>query len=211
MRLYNYWRSTSSWRVRIALAFKDVDYDYEFVDLVEGEQHGEPFTAKNPMGQVPLLEFEEGGQTFHIGQSMAIMEYLEERYPSPRLLPANPIDRAHARQMAEAVNSGIHPLQNLAPKVYVRDEFGEDGEAWCRHWIEVGFDALEKMVDRFGGDFCVGDEPSFADICLVPQMYNARRYEVDLAPYENLRRVEENCVDLAPFEAAHPDQQPDAH
>lgn len=212
MKLYGYWRSSSSWRVRAALAFKAVEYDYVAVHLVKdgGQQHSEVYRALNPMEQVPLLEIEVAGQVRRIAQSMAILEYLEEAYPSPALLPAAPFERARARQLAEIVNSGIQPLQNLTVIQKLRDELGLDAKAWCQEWIRRGLAAYEAQVEETYGGFSVGSDPSIADLCLVPQLYNARRFEVDLGPFALVRRIEEACLKLEAFQRSHPDRQPDA-
>lgn len=212
MKLYGYWRSSSSWRVRIALAIKGVDYTYVPVHLVKegGEQHGEEFRRLNPMGQVPVLVVEEQGREYALGQSMAIFEYLDERFPEPRLLPADLIGRARARQLAEIVNSGIQPLQNLRVIQKLRDELGQDAKAWCAEAIAEGLKSYEELVAQWAGTYSVGDEPSIADFCLVPQLYNARRFGVDLAGFPTILRIEAACMDLEGFKSSHPDEQPDA-
>jgi maleylpyruvate isomerase len=214
VKLYTYWRSTSAWRVRIALAWKGVLYEAETVPLVgEGaRQHTEAFRALNPSAQVPVLVLDDVGSTTHprrITQSMAILEFLEERFPIPALLPTDPWLRARARQLAEIVNSGIQPLQNLATTERLR-EMGGDPDAWRHHFISRGLESLERAAAETAGTFLVGDAPSFADVTLVPQLYNARRFGVDLGPYPTLARAETACAALPAFEAAHPDGQPDA-
>jgi maleylpyruvate isomerase len=212
MKLYNYWRSSSSWRVRIALNLKGLAYEYVPVHLVKdgGEQHSPAYRALNPMRMVPTLEFEEGGTVRHLSQSLAILEYLEERYPSPALLPAEFWARARVRMMAELVNSGIQPLQNLAVLQRVKGELKGDDKAWAAHWVDRGLAALHTLVQQTAGRYCMGDDVSFADVCLVPQLYSARRFGVDLAPYALLTRIEAECAQLAAFQAAHADKQPDA-
>ncbi|HET6346539.1 MAG TPA: maleylacetoacetate isomerase, partial [Myxococcota bacterium] len=164
MRLYNYWRSSSSWRVRIALAHKGLAYEYVPVNLIRdgGEQHRESYVGLNPMGEVPTLTFEEDGQTVALAQSMAILEYLEERHPDPPLLPREPVRRAKVRQLANMVNAGIQPLQNLAVLSYVEGALRGDKNAWAAHWIERGLVALEKEAHRTAGKAMVGDDVSFA-------------------------------------------------
>lgn len=212
MKLYNYWRSSCSWRVRIALNLKGLAYEYVPVHLVKdgGEQHSEAYRALNPMRTVPTLELTEGGRVRHLSQSLAILEYLEERHPSPALLPADPYARARCRMLAELVNSGIQPLQNLSVLQRIKGEFKGDDKAWCAYWIDRGLTAFQAAVQETAGTYCLGDTVSFADICLVPQLYGARRFGVDLGPYEVLTRIEAACARLPAFQAAHADRQPDA-
>jgi maleylpyruvate isomerase len=212
MRLYSYWRSSCSWRVRIALNLKGLSYEYVPVHLVKdgGEQHSETYRSINPMRTVPTLEFTEGGQVRRLSQSMAILEYLEERHPSPALLPAGPYLRARCRMLAEVVNSGIQPLQNLAVLQRIKGELKGDDKVWCAHWIDRGLAAFQASVQETAGIYCLGDAVSFADILLVPQLYGARRFGVDLAPYGLLTRIEAACTSLPAFQAAHADRQPDA-
>jgi maleylacetoacetate isomerase len=210
MKLYNYWRSSSSWRVRIALALKGVAYEYIPVNLRAGEQHQDGYVALNPTHTVPLLEVEEGGQAHRIHQSMAIIEYLEERYPKPALLPGTALERAFVRELAELVNSGIQPYQNLSVLQKVKKELNADELAWARGWISQGLKALEARVASRGKRFCAADTPTLADVFLIPQLYGARRYNVDLAPFPALLRAEAACEALPAFQRAHADRQPDA-
>jgi maleylpyruvate isomerase len=212
MKLYSYWRSSCSWRVRIALNLKGLAYTYEAVHLLKdgGQQNSEAYRALNPMRTVPTLEFEEGGQVRRLSQSLAILEYLEERYRAPALLPADPLLRARARMLAEMVNSGIQPLQNLAVLQWVKAELKSDDKAFAAHWNSRGLAALEAVVKETAGTYCVGNAVSFADICLVPQLYGARRFGVDLTPYPTLTRIEAACEELPAFQAARADRQPDA-
>jgi maleylpyruvate isomerase len=203
--LYSYWRSSASWRVRIALGLKGVAFEYRAVHL-GGEQHAPEYAAKNPMQQVPTLVLESGQR---ISQSMAILEYLEETIPEPPLLPKEPWLRARARQLAEIVNSGVQPFQNTPSTSYVKDVLHGDEKAFARHFIGRGLAALERTAAETAGQFLVGDAPSFADVCLVPQLYGARRFGVDLAPLPLLVRVEAACDALPAFAAAHADRQPD--
>lgn len=211
MKLYGYWRSSASWRARIGLAWKEIPYEYVPVHLLRegGEQHGDAHRARNPMRQVPTLEWTEGGETFRVSQSMAILEYLEDRYPERPLLPKTPFLRAKARQLAEIVNSGIQPLQNLSVLARL-DAHGVDKAAWLSEWIGRGLNALETAAREVSGKYSVGDDVSIADACLVPQMYAARRFGVDLEPYPTLRAIEAACEALPAFRAAHADSQPDA-
>jgi maleylpyruvate isomerase len=219
MRLYDYWRSSSAWRVRIALAYKGIPHERSAVSLIRdgGEQNRPEFRALNPMTQVPVLELDaaepdmdtEMGGVRTIAQSIAIIHYLEERFPSPPLLPAAPWPRARARQLAEMVNAGIQPFQNMPATQYVKDKLGGDPAAWIRHFVSRGLAALEEAAAETAGRFLVGDEVSIADVYLVPQLYGARRYDLDLGGLPTLLRVEATCAALPAFQAAHPDRQPD--
>jgi maleylpyruvate isomerase len=208
MKLYNYWRSSASWRVRIALAWKNVAYEYVAVNIAPAvEAQKDPtYRELNPMAQVPTLVLDDGRQ---LAQSIAILEYLEETVPRPSLLPADPYLRARARQLAELVNAGIQPFQNL-PTIARVKEAGIDAKEFVRHYISRGLDALEASAAATAGVFLVGDAPSFADVCLVPQLNAARRFDLDVARWPLLARVEEACARLQPFQAAHADRQPDA-
>lgn len=212
MRLYNYWRSSASWRVRIGLALKGLSYEYIPVNLIAdgGEQRRDDYRALNPMMQVPTLEWVEGGVARRLFQSLPILEWLDETHPEPPILPKDPYLRARARALAEIVNSGIQPLQNLEPQRYVREELRGDAGAWTRHFISRGIYALEAAAAETAGAFLVGDAPSLADICLVPQLFACRRFGVELGPCPTLLRAESNCLALEAFRASHPDAQPDA-
>ena len=210
MKLYGYWRSTSTWRVRIGLQLKRLDYDYAPVNLLEGAQHRDEYRAISPGGTVPLLELDEGGRTVRLAQSMAILEYLEERHPDPPLLPKERYLRARARMLAECVNSGIQPLQNLIVLQHIDSALKGDKKAWAQHWIDLGLRALQGFAEETAGSFLVGDAPTLADVYLVPQLAAARRFGVDLSPFGLLVRVEDACNRLPAFQAAHADNQPDA-
>lgn len=212
IRLFNYWRSSASWRVRIALGLKGIEYEYVPVHLVKdgGQQHGVEHKARNPMEQVPALELEIGGTRRLVAQSVAILELLEELYPSPALLPKDPYLRARARELTELVNAGIQPHQNLTPTGRLDAVRPGLGKEHARHFNTVGLQALEARAQETAGRFLVGDAPSFADLCLVPQMYSARRFEADISGLALLLRVEAACAELPAFAAAHPDKQPDA-
>lgn len=206
--LFGYYRSSAAYRVRIALAWKGVSYDTKPVHLVKGEHRAADYLDINPQGQVPSLLID--GHT--LAQSMAILEYLEETRPEPPLLPQDPAARAVVRWMAQLIVADIHPINNLRIGNYLRSSFGQgdDGvQAWMRHWMGEGFRALEKLVAVHGGDYCHGNAPTLADVCLVPQMYNARRFALDLAEFPALTAIEERCRTLLPFVAAHPDRQVD--
>lgn len=209
--LAGYFRSSAAYRVRIALALKGLSYRYEAVHLLRdgGEQLAPAYRARNPQAQVPT--YEEGD--LRIAQSLAILEYLEARHPAPALLPADAAGQARVRQIALAVACDIHPLNNLRVLRYLTKTLGvtpEQKQAWVVHWITEGFTALEAMVAESGGRFCVGDAPTLADCCLVPQVFNARRFDVDLTPYPRLTAIDAACNALPAFEAAHPSRQPDA-
>jgi maleylpyruvate isomerase len=212
VKLFGYWRSSSAWRVRIALAHKGLPFETHPVHLVRdgGEQHSPAYRAINPMEEVPTLEVEEGGRPRRLSQSLAIIGYLERIAPSPALIPADPFAAARAWQLAEMVNAGIQPLQNSAVLQRVKNELRGDEQAWARHFIRRGLAALEALAPDTAGRFLVGDAVSVADVCLVPQLYNARRYGLDVGPYPTLLAVEKSCVGLPAFADSHPDRQPDA-
>jgi maleylpyruvate isomerase len=213
LTLFNYWRSSSAWRVRLALALKGLAYEYAPVHLAKdgGEQWKPDYLARNPQGMVPLLEIDEAGQRRSIGQSVAIIEYLNERVPEPPLLPADPWLRARTRQLVEVVNSSIQPLQNSYVLKHVAGELKADDKAWGRYFMQRGLAALDTLVADTAGRFCVGDSVTMADLYLVPQLYNARRFELDVAPFARLLAIETALVALPAFQAAHPDRQPDAN
>ncbi len=212
MKLYGYWRSSASYRVRIALHHKGVQFEYVAVNLIEngGEQKKDDYRAKNPMEQVPIIELEEGGVVRRIGQSMAILEWLEESFPVAPLLPADPYWRARARQLAETINSGVQPFQNLTLRAIVKNELGGDDVALAKRYIEKGLESFQILATEVAGTFSVGDSPTFADCCLVPQLYSARSLGVDISAYPLLLRIEQHCNELHAFQAAHPDKQIDA-
>jgi len=207
--LHNYWRSSASHRVRIALHYKELAFDYVAVNIRDGEQHSAVYRAKNPMAFVPTLEVVEDGKVLTLTQSLPILEYLEERWPARALLPKDPYLRARSRALAEIVNSGIQPMQNLATAAKLKTH-GVDGAEWARHFIASGLAAFAKLAAETAGTFCVGDAPTLADCCLVPQLGAARRYNVDLAPFPQLVAIEEHCLALPAFTAAAPDRQLDA-
>jgi maleylpyruvate isomerase len=211
LRLYSYWRSSSAWRVRIGLALKGRPFELQAVDLLAGEQFSEAHRARSPFAQIPVLEVDEDGRTLRLVQSMAILEWLEERFPEPPLLPPDLAGRARVRALAEHVNSGTQPLQNAIVLKMLKERQPGWEKEWARVHIGRGLEALERAVgDGRAGRFCHGDAPGLADCYLVPQLYNARRFGVDLAPFPTLRRIEEACLALAPFQAAQPEHQPDA-
>ena len=204
LTLYDYYRSSASYRVRIALALKGVDYERVPVNLLESEQRDEAYRARNPQGFVPMLEVD--GE--RITQSLAIIGWLDRAYPKPELLPPDSMDRAHVVALAMAVACDIHPVNNLRVLKQLRT-LGIEQDArdeWYRHWIREGFDALEALAAPRAGRHLFGDEVTVADVCLVPQMYNARRFDVDLNPYPTLVRADAAASALESFAAAHPDR-----
>jgi maleylpyruvate isomerase len=211
MKLYSYFRSSAAYRVRIALGLKGLDYEYAAIHLRKGEQSGEAYRSINAQELVPALEDDRGRFT----QSLAIIEYLDERYPQPPLLPATPEARARVRAIALAIACDIHPLDNLRVLRYLVRNLGaseEAKDAWYRHWIDAGLAALEAQLaaDSATGAFCHGATATLADICLVPQLANARRAGIPLAAYPTLTRIEARCNSLPAFAQAAPETQPDA-
>jgi maleylpyruvate isomerase len=205
--LYGYWRSGTSYRTRIALELKGLAYEQVAVDLRAGAQSDAAFKRLNPQGLVPALEIDGHVLT----QSPAILEWLEEAHPEPPLLPADPYARAEVRAMAAIVECDVHPLNNLRVLKAVKGLGGDEAvSAWTARWIGAGFEALERLIERRGGHWAFGDSPTLADCCLVPQIYSARRFEVDLQPYPKVRAIEARAAEHPAFQAAHPDRQPDA-
>lgn len=211
MKLYGYFRSSAAFRVRIALNLKGLPYETVSVHLRRNDQTRPEYLAVNPQGLVPAIE--QDGQT--LTQSMAIIEYLEETHPDPRLLPQDPTERARVRALAGIVACDIHPINNLRVLRYLTHAFGRaesDIAAWYNHWIGSGFQALEALLanDARTSVFCHGDRPGLADVTLVPQVVNAGRYQLDMRPYPTITRIFDSCMKLDAFRAAHPDNQPDA-
>ncbi|HEY1097801.1 MAG TPA: maleylacetoacetate isomerase [Myxococcota bacterium] len=212
VRLHGYWRSSSAWRVRIALNVKGIAFEHIGVNIAPGkdEQKSDAFRAKNPLAQVPILAFVGGGLDGRtLTQSLAVIELLDELVPTPALLPSTAWGRAQARMLAEIVNSGTQPLQNLTVQGQIKS-LGGDVNAWLLRVIGDGLTALEHAAQQSAGRYLVGDDVSVADCCLVPQLYGARRFNVPLEAYPTLLAVEANCAALPAFAAAHPDVQPDA-
>lgn len=206
--LFGYYRSSAAYRVRAALAWKGISFETKPVHLVKGEQCAPDFLALNPQGLVPALQIDG----HMLGQSMAILEYLEETRPEPALLPKDAFARGMVRWMTQLIVADIHPINNLRIGNYLRGPLGQGDEAvsvWMRHWMAEGFQALETLVGAHGGDHCFGDAASFADICLVPQMYNARRFGLELADFPRLTAIDAHCRTLPAFASAHPDAQVD--
>ena len=210
LKLYGYFRSSAAFRVRIALNLKKLDYESAAIHLRRNDQTKPDYLAVNPQGLVPTLD--DGGRT--LIQSLAIIEYLDDTYPDPPLLPSHPVDRARVRALAEIVACDIHPVNNLRVLRYLTHSLGHDETAiatWYNHWIDAGFQAFERLLvgDPRTGAFYHGDRPGIADIALVPQVVNAERYRLDLAPYPTIVRIHQSCMALEAFAAAHPDRQPD--
>ncbi|MEC5209536.1 maleylpyruvate isomerase [Psychrobacter sp. PL15] len=211
MQLYNYFRSTTSYRTRIALNLKGLDYDYISVNLAQDEQLESAFKSINPQGLVPVLQTDD----LLLYQSPAILEWLEETYAQNPLLPKDAAGRMQVRALSAMIGCDIHPLNNRRILQYLRNELtvGEDEVmTWCRHWMIEGFAALEKLLaaDKSRGKFCYGDSPTFADCYLIPQVSSARRFKVDLSPYPNIVAIDEHCRSLKAFYDADPARQPDA-
>jgi maleylacetoacetate isomerase len=203
--LFDYFRSSASYRVRIALNLKGVEYEQVPVNLVAGEQRSADYRARNPQGLVPSLEID--GKT--LTQSMSIVEYLDQTRPEPPLLPADPGEAAAVRAMAQSIASDIHPLNNLRVLGYLRDSLGQNKDAvasWYAHWVVTGFAALETSAQRYGSKFLSGEQPGLADVCLVPQMYNARRFDISLDEFPRLVEYDRKASAQDAFQAAHPDR-----
>lgn len=210
MKLYSYWRSSCSYRVRIVLAHKGLDYEYVPVHLVKdgGQQNAPAFLEKNSLGQVPVLELNDGRR---LTQSLAIMAYIEKSYAKPAMLPDDVLARALAWERIEIINAGIQPLQNIGLMKKVKALAPDtDMTAWARDVIATGFDALEPLLAETAETYAMGNDVTFVDALLVPQVYNARRFEVDMSKYPTIVRLDEACNELHAFQAAHPDAQPDA-
>lgn len=212
--LYSYWRSSAAYRVRIALNLKGMDYAIAPVHLVRqgGEQHHDDYRKLNPQQLVPTLV--DGGHALH--ESLAIIQYLDEAYPdTPRLLPRSALACARVRALAQMIACDIHPIGNLRVLQYLTNELGasdEQKQAWSRHWIELGFDAIEALLAgrQRAGAFCEGDTPTLADCCLIPQVYNARRFKVSMDRYPTIARIDALCTGMEAFARAAPESQADA-
>ncbi len=211
LTLHGYWRSSASWRVRIGLALKGCDFATVPVHLLAngGEQRAGAFRELNPMQQVPALVVEHEGATHVLTQSLPILEWLDETFPTPPLLPRDSFARAHVRRLAEIVNAGIQPLQNLSVTQRL-DSLGVPTAPWLAHFVAHGLDALEECAARQAGAFLYGDAPTLADLCLVPQLASARRFRVPVDAYPTLLRAEAACLALEAFQQAAPERQPDA-
>ncbi|PSJ44695.1 maleylacetoacetate isomerase [Zobellella endophytica] len=210
MQLYSFFNSSTSYRVRIALALKGLDYDYRGVNIRVGEQKADDYQSMNPSKGVPLLLDDEGNR---LSQSMAIIDYLDETHPEPRLLPAEPLARARVLELANAIACDMHPVNNLRILGYLKNKLGvseEQKNDWYRHWTAEGFTAVEALLERHGhGSYCFGEAPTLADCCLVPQVANAERMGCDLSAYPRVMAVYQHCQRQPAFQQAAPSRQPD--
>ncbi len=210
MKLYTYFRSTAAYRVRIALNLKNIEHELVAVNLLAGEEQKAPYIEINPQRLVPA--FEHDGKILY--QSMAILEYLEEDYPEPSLLPDDSAERADVRALANVIACDIHPLNNLRVLKYLAGTLEVDEQAklaWYHHWVCEGFDAIEtRLAKTSNGRFCFGDQPGLADVMLIPQVFNAHRFEVDMAAYPTISSIDRHCLSLDAFSRAAPENQPDA-
>jgi len=210
IKLYSYYRSTAAYRIRIALNYKQLAHNIEPVNLLKAHHKQDDYLAVNPQGRVPTLVEDD----FTLGQSMAILEYLEEKYPQPALLSKELQTRAEIRYFANIIVDDIHPLNNSSVLKYLRESLQQPEEevnAWYHHWMKLGFDACEALLTekKSQTNFCYGDSPSFADICLVPQVYNAQRFKFPMDNYPNLMRINEHCLQQNYFALAQPEKQKD--
>lgn len=211
MKLYTFFRSSAAYRMRIALNLKGIDYESEFVSLPKMEHRTDAFLKVNPQGLVPVLVDGENA----LIQSMATIEYLDETHPEPPLMPTSPGDRAYVRGLAQVIGCDIHPLNNVRVLKYLGDPLGHDQDvvqSWYEHWIAEGFRSLEGLLKSEGrsGKFCFGDQVTMADVCLVPQVFNAHRFNCPTDGYPTVMAIFENCGALKPFQDAHPSTQSDA-
>ena len=210
MKLYTYFRSSAAFRVRIALNLKGLAYEPVFVHLAKGEHRAAAYAKVNPQALLPTLELDDGTR---LTQSLAIIEYLDEKHPQKPLLPKDAQERARVRSLSYLIASEIHPLNNLRVLQHLKRALNQSEDqvnAWYRHWIADGLAKLEAELAGHKGSFCHGDTPTMADCCLVPQIFNAKRYQSDLAPYPNTMRIFETCMKLDAFDRAQPSRQPDA-
>jgi len=210
LKLYTYFRSSAAFRVRIALNLKGLKYQPRFVHLPKGEHRAAEYAEVNAQALLPTLELDDGTR---FTQSLAIIEYLDEKHPEPRLIPKDAISRARVRSLALLVACEIHPLNNLRVLQHLKKALGQSQEqidTWYRYWVADGLAKLEAELAGKAGKFCHGDAPTMADCCLVPQIFNAKRYNSDLAPYPTTLRLFENCMKLEAFDRAQPSKQPDA-
>ena len=208
MHLYSFFRSSAAYRLRIALNLKGLSYDMSSIVFSKNEHLTPEYRAVNPQMRVPTLELDDGERLI---QSLALIEYLDEVHPQPPLLPIDPIDRAHARAIAQIVACDIHPLNNIGALNYIRQNFGQSEDAvnaWYHHWVLAGFEAIEALIEP--GPYAAGPQVTIADICLVPQVYNARRFKVPLDRFPKIVAADAACAGIPAFEAAKPENQPDA-
>jgi maleylacetoacetate isomerase len=214
MQLYSFFNSSTSYRVRIALALKGLDHDYLGINIRAGAHHDPAYMADvNPSGAVPTLVLGEGAEQVTLGQSLAILDYLDARFPEPRLIPADPLLRARVLEVSDAIACDIHPVNNLRILRYLQDKLGvtpAQKDAWYRHWVAEGLGAVERLLARSGdGPYCFGSQPTLADCCLVPQVANAERMGCDLTPYPTILRIHRHAMAQPAFQAAAPERQPD--
>ncbi len=205
--LYGYWRSTASYRVRLALNLKGVPFELRSVNLLDGEHKREPYISQNPTGLVPTLTVDGTD----LNQSLAIIDFLDATYPEPKMVSDDPLERSRTLAQALIITADIHPINNMAIGNYLKEHFGanQDGVVkWMHHWMKRGFDALEVQAPNSG--LFGGDTPNLADICLIPQLYNARRFEMDLRDYPKLVRIDAECAELEPFQKSTPDKAKEA-
>ena len=210
MKFYSYYRSSAAYRVRIALNLKGLPYEDIPVNLLESQQKSDAYMAINPQGLVPALEVQPGEL---IAQSVAILEWLEETCPSPALLPVDPLQRANVRSLVNNITCDVHPLNNSSVLKYLKDKLAatdEDVHRWYTTWVDRSFSAIDRSLDTTMGDCCFGDQPTLADVCLVPQVYNANRFKVPMESYGNIQQVVQHCNSLEAFALAAPEAQPDA-
>ncbi len=210
MKLYSYFRSSAAYRLRIALNLKGLDYDYVPVNLLKAEQKSDEYLRLNPQGLVPAMELPDGST---LGQSVALLEWLEETYPEPPLLPTDALARARVRSLIGSIACDTHPVCNIAVTNYLKSHF-DAGQAdivdWYSTWMHRCFSAVEVVLAENASPFCFGEQPGMADVYLVPQVYNAQRFDIDLAPYPGIRGVVDRCIDLPAFSDAAPERQPDS-
>lgn len=205
-RLYHYWRSSSSWRVRWALALKKVACEFVAVNLLEGEQTGEAHHQRNPFGTVPVLEIADGkGPSKFLAESTAIIEWLEENFPKPSLISGDSFQRARIRQLSQIINAGIQPLQNLKTMVFYSEE-SEKRNAWSAHWIRNGLQAYEALVRETAGKFSVGDQTTMADLFLIPQCYNAKRFNLPLEEFPTITRIYTDAMETKECQSTTPER-----
>lgn len=210
IKLYSYFRSSSSYRVRIALNLKNLDYQIVPIHLLKdgGEQFKSEFKKLNAAQRIPAIDIDGA----IVSQSVAIMEFLESQFPQPALYPSDPLKKAHCRQLIEIINSDIQPLQNLSVLKKLVIDYGFDEskkEDWIRHWIRLGFNSFESLLSKTSGQFCLDDKPGVADCYLAPQVFNAQRFNLDMNPYPRIRSIYQNCMELEAFQKAAPENQPD--
>ena len=209
MKLYSYFRSSAAYRVRIALNLKGIPYTVEAVDLLKAEQQTDAYRSRNPQGFVPALEL-DGGTI--INQSTAILEWLEEAFPEQALLPASPLARAQVRSLCQHIACDIHPLNNLSVMNYLKTDMGvarDLARQWYSHWIQRGFFNIEATLRAGAGSFCHGERPTLAECYLIPQVFNARRFKVDMTPFPLITAIDHKCSEIEAFQFAHPHRQPD--